>query len=79
MTAGPTCEFGPQAVSLTDVATAATARAFGMREAPGPAPAEMFDSLCRLAGVPTIAEDRAAAHAHLIEDMLSVQGRTGIA
>lgn len=32
---------------------------------------EMFDELCRKAGLPTVAEDLAAAHSRMVEQMLA--------
>lgn len=54
--------------SLADVVRAATAGAFS--KPVEPTPEEMFDDLCRKAGLPTMVEELTAAHARLVEDAL---------
>jgi hypothetical protein len=63
-----TCADLASSSSLADIARAATTRAFS--KPVEPTAMEMFDELSRKAGLPTFAEDLAAAQAHLIEGLL---------
>lgn len=64
-----TCAELRRPASLTDITREATIRAFSKPAVP--APAEMFDQLCRAAGVPTIAEDLAGWQESLVRQALA--------
>lgn len=63
------CAELPLPASLTDITHEATTRAFSKPAVP--APAEMFDQLCRIAGVPTIADGLAGWQEDILRQLLA--------